>query len=135
MMADEITTTQAPESGQVTREQNETQKRQSVRPVVRIYEEDEAWMLEAEMPGVTRDNVQINTEDTELTIVGRKSDTAVEDAKVLYRESHSHDYRRVFELHPSVDTSRIKARMESGLLKVTLPKAERVKPRSIQVTD
>jgi HSP20 family protein len=67
--------------------------------------------------------------------VGRKSDTAVDDAKVLYRESHSHDYRRVFELHPSVDTAKIKARMDNGLLKVTLPKAEQVKPRSIEVTD
>jgi HSP20 family protein len=134
-MADEISTTQGPDTATVTREQNESQKRQSVRPVVRIYEEGDAWMLEAEMPGVTRDNVQINTEDTELTIVGRKSDTAVDDAKVLYRESHSHDYRRVFELHPSVDTAKIKARMDNGLLKVTLPKAEQVKPRSIEVTD
>jgi HSP20 family protein len=51
----------------------------------------------------------------------------------VYRESHPYDFRRVYELDPSIDTSRISARIENGLLTVNLPKAEKVKPRRIEV--
>ncbi len=53
----------------------------------------------------------------------------------VYRESRPLDYRRVFDLDPSIDTGRITAKMEQGILTLTLPKAEQVKPRRIQVTD
>jgi HSP20 family protein len=51
----------------------------------------------------------------------------------LFRESNTADYRRVFELDPAIDTSKVSAKIEQGVLTVTLPKSERVKPRKIKV--
>jgi HSP20 family protein len=54
---------------------------------------------------------------------------------LVYGESRPLDYRRVFELDPSIDAARITAKVEQGVLTLTLPKAESVKPRKIAVTE
>jgi len=53
----------------------------------------------------------------------------------LFRERSAADYRRVFELDPAIDTGRISAKMEQGMLTLSLPKSEEVKPRKIKVSD
>jgi HSP20 family protein len=105
-----------------------------VTPVANILETADGYLLEAEMPGVARDGIEVTVENGELVIVGRRADKEQPGA-ALYRESRPLDYRRVFDLDPSIDTGRIAAKMEQGILKLTLPKAEEVKPRRIQVTD
>jgi HSP20 family protein len=105
-----------------------------VTPVANILETTDGCLLEAEMPGVARDGLDVTVENGELVIVGRRADKENPGA-ALYRESRPLDYRRVFDLDPSIDTSKITAKMEQGILKLTLPKAEEVKPRRIQVTD
>jgi len=67
----------------------------------------------------------------------RRSGTNVHTGggKALYRESRSQDYRRVFEIDSSIDTTRIGAKIEQGILTLSLPKAEAVKPRKIVVND
>jgi HSP20 family protein len=103
-------------------------------PEVNIFETSEGWVLEAEMPGVAKDGLEVTIEGRELTIIGhRKSD--VPEGTALWRESNEADFRRLFELDPSVDASRIQAKMENGVLTLTLSKAEAVKPRRIEVTD
>ena len=52
----------------------------------------------------------------------------------MFRESREADFRRVFELDPAIDTSKISAKVEQGILTLTLPKSESVKPRKIAVT-
>ena len=54
---------------------------------------------------------------------------------LLYRESRSLDYRRVFEIDSSIDTGKITAKIDQGVLKLHLPKSEAVKPRRIAVTE
>jgi HSP20 family protein len=71
-------------------------------------------------------------EGNEITITGHRRQEWV-PGEVLFRESRAADYRRVFELDPAIDTSRITARMDQGVLKLTLPKSEKVKPRKITV--
>jgi HSP20 family protein len=105
-----------------------------VTPVANILETTDGYLLEAEMPGVARDGLEVTVENGELVIVGRRADKEL-PGTALYRESRPLDYRRVFDLDPSIDTGRITAKMEQGILKLTLPKAEEVKPRRIQVTD
>ena len=68
-----------------------------------------------------------------MTIVGRRQ-TGVSGAEQVYRESSPRDFRREFVLDPSIDTSKLNATIEQGVLTVTLPKTEKVKPRKIQVT-
>jgi len=108
--------------------------RRFVTPDVNVAEHGEGWTIEAEMPGVSKEGLEITLEGHELTILGHRSVEAL-PGEPLWRESHQADYRRVFELDPAVDAGQISAHMEQGVLTLRLPKAERVKPRRIQVTE
>jgi len=113
------------------REHRNEAPRRWVQPQVNIVETKDAFVLEAEMPGVSKEGLEILLEGTELTIVGRRQ--RFDGANPLYRESVDFDYRRSFELDPMIETGRISARMENGVLFLELPKAEKVKPRKIAV--
>jgi len=103
-----------------------------VAPEVNIFEAKDGYVLEAEMPGVNKNGLEITLEGNEMTILGHRSVAAL-SGEALLRESREADYRRVFELDPAIDTGKISARMEQGLLTLTLPKSEKVKPRKIAV--
>jgi len=105
-----------------------------VSPQVNIFETRDGYLLEADLPGVTKDGLEVTLEDTTLTLVGRRGPEAA-PGEVLYQESRPWDYRRVFELDPSIDTAKIHARMDQGVLFLELPKAEKVKPRKIKIAD
>jgi len=113
---------------------NGTQRVNYVTPVANILETGDGYILEAEMPGVGKDGLEVTVENGELAIVGRRADRDL-PGEALYRESRPLDFRRVFDLDPSIDTAKITAKMEQGILTLTLPKAEQVKPRRIEVTD
>ena len=102
-------------------------------PQVNIVETKDSLILEAEMPGVSKDGLEVLLEGNELTIAGRRQ-TGVPGAEPVYRESSPRDFRRDFVLDPSIDTSKLRATIEQGMLTLTLPKTEKVKPRKIQVT-
>ena len=106
-------------------------ERAHVSPKVNVTENKDGYVLEAEMPGVGKEGLEISVEDNELTITGRRQPDPA--ANLLYRESNPADYRRVFELDPSIETGKISAQLEQGILTLTLPKAEKVKPRRIAV--
>jgi len=110
------------------------QTTQYVVPDVNIYETKDGYTLEAEMPGVNKDGLEITLEGHEITITGRRAAEVV-SGETLFRERHGADYRRVFELDPVIDTSKISARMNQGVLLLTLPKSEQVKPRKITVVE
>jgi HSP20 family protein len=110
------------------------QNTQYVVPDVNIYETKDGYTLEAEMPGVNKDGLEITLEGHEITITGRRAAEVV-TGETLFRERHGADYRRVFELDPVIDTSKISARMNQGVLLLTLPKSEQVKPRKITVVE
>ena len=99
---------------------------------VNIFETKDGYVLEAEMPGVNKDGLEITLEGNEITIVGHRKNEAVTGTP-LFRERTLVDYRRVFELDPAIDTTRIAAKMDQGVLSLTLPKSEQVKPRKIAV--
>jgi len=103
-----------------------------VAPEVDIFETKDGYVLEAEMPGVNKEGLEITLENNELTIVGHRREQPLA-GESLFRECSMADYRRVFELDPAIDTAKVAARMEQGILVLTLPKSERVKPRKITV--
>jgi HSP20 family protein len=122
----------------LVRENNETAtnrrgSEQSITPAATVSENADAYMLELEMPGVSKDGLEISVENNELSIVGRRS-TPVVNGTLVHRESRPHNYRRLFEIDPSIDSGKIVARMNQGVVTVTLPKAEQVKPRRIAVS-
>jgi len=104
-----------------------------VSPEVNIFETQDGYVLEAEMPGVGKTGLDIAVEANTLTILGRREKVELK-AEHFYRESAPENYRRVFELDPAIDTARIEAKLEQGVLIVQLPKSERVKPRKVTVT-
>ena len=101
-------------------------------PEVNIFETKDGYVLEAEMPGVSKEGLQVTLEGNEITLVGHRNHE-VPSGNALFRESRPVDYRRVFELDPAIDTSKVAARIEQGVLTLTLPKSEAVKPRRISV--
>src|SRR5204862_6217898 len=112
------------------RNANQQRSEQFVTPAASVIEDGDAYLLNVEMPGVNKEGLEISVESNELTIIGRRSMPAV-DGTLIHRESRTENFRRVFELDPSIDTSRIAAKMDQGILTLTLPKAEHVKPRKI----
>ena len=119
----------------VRENRNAVQRRaeQFVTPVASVVEDSDAYLLRVEMPGVNKEGLEISVENNELTIIGRR-DLAQVEGTLIHRESRTEDFRRVFEFDPSIDTSKISARIDQGVLTLTLPKAEQVKPRKITVS-
>ena len=113
----------------------ETAKRATrfIVPEVNIFESKDGWTLQAEMSGVSKEGLHVTLEGHELTIVGNKR-ADPPGGEALFRESSQADYRRVFELDPTIDLQKISAQIEQGVLTLQLPKTEQVKPRRIQVT-
>ena len=109
-----------------------SRQKEFVSAEVNIFETKDGYVLEAEMPGVRKDGLEITLENNEITIVGHRYEQPLA-GEPLFRECRNLDYRRVFELDPAIDTAKISARMDQGILTLTLPKSERVKPRKISV--
>ena len=105
---------------------------QFIAPAATVLENADGYTLEVEMPGVSKETLEMWVENNELTVLGRRSIPAVEGT-LLHRESRSENFRRTFELDPSIDAEKISAKIEQGVVSLTLPKADQVKPRKITV--
>jgi HSP20 family protein len=117
----------------LTRDSDRAQAEQFIAPPASVTESAGGYMLEIEMPGVKKDGLDISIENNELTVIGRRSLPTVEGT-LIHHESRPENFRRIFELDPSIDADKISAKIEQGLVTLTLPKAEHVKPRKIAVS-
>ena len=120
----------------MVRENRESDTRETetfVAPPASLIEDSDGYLLQVEMAGVNKEGLEITMEDNELTIIGRRSLPTI-DGNLLHRESRRENYRRTFEIDPSIDFNKINAKMDQGILTLTLPKAEHVKPRRISVS-
>ncbi len=107
-------------------------ERRVIRPVGDIREDQDAVVLRLEMPGVSKDGIDVNVNGDVLSIYGRRESYA-DDVSYLVRERHDADYRATYTLDERVNRSKVDARMENGILTVTLHLKEEVKPRKIDV--
>jgi len=105
-----------------------------VTPTVDITEGKDEYRLEADMPGVTKTGIEVLLEDNELTLIGHRQPPLAQ-GEILHQESSRLDYRRTFVLEPVIDLTKISAQIDQGVLTVRLPKAQKMKPRKIDVTD
>jgi HSP20 family protein len=115
------------------RDSDRAQTEQFIAPPASVVEAGDGYTLEIEMPGVAKEGLEISVENNELTIVGRRSLPKVEGT-LIHHESRPENFRRTFELDPSIDADKITAKIDQGLAMLTLPKAEHVKPRKITVS-
>jgi HSP20 family protein len=103
-----------------------------VTPLADVESNENAYTIHAEMPGVDKSGLEITVDKGELTIIGHRHIEPLAGDPV-YLEIRQADFRRVYELDPAVDTTKITAHIDQGLLTLTLPKSEPVKPRKITV--
>lgn len=102
-------------------------------PRVDIYENKDSLFLVADMPGVDEKTVDIELEKNILTITGRTENGKIKDGTMMYSEYEIGDYERVFTLSDEIDRERIVATVKNGVLRLELPKAEKVKPKKIAI--
>jgi len=106
----------------------------SILPSSDIYENPDEFVLLANMPGVPRSEVQVKVIDDSLLIFGKINyDEAVKRNYIL-NENELGNYFRKFKISDSIDETKISAKYDNGQLMVTLPKHDRIKPRSIDIT-
>jgi len=101
-------------------------------PPANISATDSEYLVELEMPGVEKSGLEITVEGNELSIIGRRKFEAPQ-GELYYSETPQADFKRVFDLGPDVDTAKINAQLDQGVLKLRLPKSEKAKPRKIQI--
>lgn len=103
-------------------------------PRVDILENENSYTLKAELPGIDKSGINIVVEQGILRIEGeRKSDSKSENEKFHHIERNSGKFSRSFSLPEETDSEHIEAKMENGVLELTIPKTERAKPKSIEV--
>lgn len=113
-----------------SREDTRSQERY-ITPPVDIYETTNGLVVQADLPGVAKEGLDVRVENNLLTIRGEAAHVAPGDP--IYREYGLVNFFRQFELNDRVDQSKISAELKHGVLTLSLPKAEEAKPRKIEV--
>jgi HSP20 family protein len=104
-------------------------------PLVNVTENKECYFVRAELPGISSEDLDIQVTAKNLTISGeRKIAGEQEGATYHRREREAGKFSRILSLPADIDTEKVDAKLTDGILTVTVPKAEKAKPRQISVT-
>jgi HSP20 family protein len=115
------------------RAKTETPTRRTVVPRYNVEETADAFVLTAHVPGVDRSALETHVDGETLTVFARRAWTPPKDITAVYREIPDADYRLVVEIDHRVNREAIRAELTQGVLTLTLPKSETVKPRRIEI--
>jgi HSP20 family protein len=124
---------QVQQKREVEKAQEPTTPMRAFLPTTDIFETDEGLTVVLEMPGIDRDNVDVNVESGVLTVEGRINFKKYEGLQPIHSEYNVGPYRRSFRISSRVDQDKIKAEMRDGVITLVLPKAEEAKSRRIEV--
>jgi len=103
-------------------------------PPVDLYDTEEALILKAELPGLSKDDIHIEVHDRTLTLRGeRKHEAEVKEERFQRRERAYGSFQRAFWLPTTVDTEKIQANFKDGVLELRIPKSEAAKPKKIAI--
>jgi HSP20 family protein len=104
-------------------------------PRLDVIEREDEFLVKAELPGVKKDDIEVSLEDGVLTITAEtKSETEEKEGeRVIRQERRYGKYLRSLRLGKEIDERKVKAAYKDGVLELTLPKAEEVKPKKISV--
>ncbi len=102
-------------------------------PPVDVIEDTTGLTLYADMPGVSRERLNLRVEGDTLTIEGELSLAVPQDMQASHAEVQQSRYRRAFELSRELDAQKVAAELTQGVLRVRIPKAEHAQPRRIEV--
>lgn len=102
-------------------------------PPVDVFEDESRITLLADLPGVSRDRLDVRVDGDSLILEATASAPVPQQLELLYGEAQVARYRRRFTLSRELDTSRIDAQLKDGVLRLVIPKAEEARPRRVQV--
>jgi HSP20 family protein len=103
-------------------------------PPVNVWEDPDTFRIEVEVPGLTQEQVHVSvTHKNQLTIQGERAGEEPGKGRWHRRERGFGRFQRVLKLPAPVDADKVEAKLENGLLQLTLPKAEEARPRKIAV--
>jgi HSP20 family protein len=102
-------------------------------PATDIYENEKEITLTADMPGVDQANLDVTLEDNTLLITGKQNLEIPENLELTHKGYKTGIYKRGFSILADIENSLIKAKISDGVLKITMPKSEKTKPRKITV--
>lgn len=103
-------------------------------PSMNVYEKDDQIVMEAELPGMKKEDINVSVQDNVLTVSGeRKEEEEVKETDFYRHERRYGSFSRSISLPSTVDTKKINASYQGGVLKVTMPKAEEAKAKRIEV--
>ena len=106
----------------------------TISPKVNVTEDENFFHLEAEIPGMKDNDISIEVHNGVLTIKGHKENKSdTENESYHIREFSSQSFERSFKLSDRVDTEKVSAKIDNGVLKVDLPKHVQIKPKKIEV--
>ena len=104
------------------------------RPAVDVREDEDNYVVEVELPGLSEKDVEVKVENHVLTIASRKDESKEEkDEGYIRRERRHYSFKRSFSLPENVDAEKISANFKNGLLDIAVPKAPAAKPKLIEV--
>ena len=104
------------------------------RPAMDLVEDENAYTVRLDLPGMDSDDVRVEIEDNTLTISGEMGDTVEQEGdRYHYRERYTGAFQRSVRLPNTLDAEKIEANFENGVLNVVLPKRPEVQPRKIQI--
>jgi HSP20 family molecular chaperone IbpA len=134
-MATETQEMQAREKQEVQSSSEQTTAGLVFSPTVDIFEDEQALILVADMPGVPKENLTIDLRDDVLTVTGVPSVSTPKDDTIILQEFEIGKYFRQFTLSEVIDQGKIEAKLTNGVLRLTLPKVGPAQPRKIQVKE
>lgn len=132
-MTDIYSELKAKEKKEVASKAEQTKPGPVFTPSVDIFETETGLTILADLPGVTPDDLDIDLHEDVLTIVGNITDEKEEGENYLLKEYETGQFIRKFTLTEVIDQEKIKADLADGVLRLTLPKVEKAKPRKITV--
>jgi HSP20 family protein len=101
---------------------------------VDVEEQEDKYILTAQVPGVRKEDVQISVEKDILTLEGRYSYQRNENANYLVTERSAGDFKRTFRVPSMVEVEKIEARLTDGILTLEIPKPAAILPRTIKIS-
>lgn len=104
-----------------------------IRPPVDIWEDKEGITLRADMPGVSKDRLNLRIDGNNLVVEGHVQFELPENAEALYADLRSSLYHRSFSLSGELETGKIEASLKDGVLTIRIPKRAELRPRKIEV--
>lgn len=103
-------------------------------PSTDMSEDENEYIIKMDIPGMTKDDIEVNFEDNRIIIRGERSEEEEEEKKdYIRKERYDGSFYRSFTIPKTVEEDQIKAKFEEGVLKINLPKAEVSKPKEVKV--